>query len=134
MLLLGLDETLAEPPSVEVAKAAMTATLPHDEEGRRFPLTAPLATFDSFGIEIAAYMRFMTYTGRVFCLALLLNLSTILNNLDGGHSSDLLAAHSLNNADCLGNSHGVIEVLTSALFVWYTSARARPPIIVHDLP
>ena len=30
-------------------------------------------------------MRFVVYTGRVFGLALLLNLSNIITNLDGGH-------------------------------------------------
>ena len=62
-------------------------------------------------------MRIMTYTGRAFLLAFILNLSNILKNLEGGHADDFLAKHSLNNADCLGISYGVVELLTSALFV-----------------
>ena len=55
---------------------------------------------------------------RAFLLAFILNLSNILKNLEGGHADDFLAKHSLNNADCLGISYGVVEILTVLLMLY----------------
>ena len=52
-------------------------------DGSGFNMNEGLSAFDEFGVEVAGYMRFLTYTGRVFWVALLLNLSNIIQNLDG---------------------------------------------------
>ena len=93
--------------------------LPHRDDGQLFSAREGLQAFDAFGVEVAGYMRFVTYTGRICWVAFGLNLFGILSNLGGGYGSDLLAAHSLNNAECLDTAYAVIEALTSALFVCY---------------
>lgn len=100
-----------ELPKREIALESMREMLPHKKGG--------LAAFNDFGVEISMYMRFMTYSGRLVSLVVLLNLSNIVSNLEGGNSSDLLAKNALSNSDCLGNAYGVIEGLTSALFVYF---------------
>ena len=85
--------------------------------GRLLPLYTELADFDRFGTDVAQYMLFVFQLTRVCFWLFILNLSNILKNLEGGHADDFLAKHSLNNADCLGISYGVVELLTSALFV-----------------
>lgn len=118
---LHLEDGAFEPPSLDVARATAAEMLPHREDGSLLSYaTAGLASFDMFGVEVSSYMRFITYTGRVFWIALLLNLSNIISNLEGGQVTDFLAMHSLNNTTCLGLAYGVIEVLTSALFVGFT--------------
>lgn len=119
---LGLNEASAlhQAPSLEVAKQAARDFLPRRADGELFTPTEGLGAFDSFGVEVSCYMRFVVYTGRVFVVALLLNLSNIISNVDGGGgAANLLATFSLNNADCLGSSYGIIEALTSAIFVGY---------------
>jgi hypothetical protein len=119
---LGLDESTAlhTAPSLEIAKQAAREMLPCRPDGELFAPTEGLAAFDSFGVEVSCYMRFVVYTGRVFMVALLLNLSNIISNMEGkGGAANLLATFSLNNADCLGSSYGVIEALTSAIFVGF---------------
>ena len=119
-----------EKPDPAKALKNMKALLPHktvervddfgkvQREKRLYKLKRDgLASFDDFGVEVATYMRFTTYAGRLILVCLLLNLSNIISNLEGGNSSDLLAKNSLSNSDCLGNVYGIIEALTSALFV-----------------
>ena len=115
---------LTAPPSTKIAREFAEKQLakridPETGEDAPYPLNSPLSAFDSFGVEISSYMRFIAYFGRVSFLVSVLNLGTILSNLDGGHSTDLLAKHSLNNADCLGNSHGILEILTSATLCYF---------------
>lgn len=120
LVALGLDEdTALEVPRLDVAKGAALEMLPHRADGELYDSNEGLSSFDGFGVEVACYMRFVTYAGRACLVALLLNLSNIISNLDGGPAEDLLARHSLNNADCLGYSYGCIEALTSALFVGF---------------
>ena len=120
---LQIDEGAAlEAPSHEVAKRTYEERCCRTTMMASYsPMSEGLAAFDEFGVEVAGYIRdeFLTYTGRVFWAALLLNLFGILNNLDGGHAEDLLAKHSLNNADCLSNAYGWIEALTNTLFVGF---------------
>ena len=64
----------AGPPELRLAKQAAHDMLPRrPADGNLFAMTAGLAAFDSFGVEIACYMRFVVYTGRVFFACLLLN-------------------------------------------------------------
>jgi hypothetical protein len=117
---LRIDEGAAlERPRKEVAAAVAREMLPHREDGQLYSMSEGLAAFDGFGVEVSCYVRFITYTGRVFWVALLLNFSNIISNLGGGRVDDLLAAHSLNNAECLSTSYGVVEALTSAIFVGF---------------
>ena len=50
--------------------------------------------------------------------------------LDGKRWDDLMANHSVNAADCIGNSYGVVEALTSGLFVWFAFWMRRSVAIV----
>ena len=88
---LGLDEGAAlERPSLEIAKETARDMLPHRDDGELFSFDEGLSAFDGFGVEVATYMRFIVYVGRVCWIALLLNLSNIISNLDGGRIDDLL--------------------------------------------
>ena len=112
-------------PALQIALSSMREMLPMKRSGggggelQQYRLNDGLAAFNDFGVEIAMYMRFMTYAGRLVWLVVLLNLSNIVSNLEGGNSSDLLAKNALSNSDCLGNAYGVVEGLTSALFVYF---------------
>ena len=115
---LGLDEEDVAPPSLAVAKANAERQLARDPKtGEMFPLRAPLVVFDSMGVEIATYMRFVVYVGRLMAFATILNLSNLVINLDGEHADDLLSKAAINNAQCPTNSHGAIELMTSAVIV-----------------
>ena len=113
-------ESALTKPSRAVAKEVARDMLARRSDGELFEASEGLAAFDAFGVEVSGYMRFLTYIGRLFWVLLALNLSNIISNFDGGHTYDLLAAHSLNNADCLGFSYGIIEALTSAILVGFT--------------
>ena len=116
---LGLDADMAE-PSVATAKGFANRKLPHDPTtGALYPMRASLVVFDGMGVEVATYMRFIVYMGRLMLFATLLNLSNLVINLDGVHADDLLSKASINNAECPTNVHGAIELFTSCGVVFF---------------
>lgn len=121
IMALRLDEGAASTPSLDTAREVAREMRPKREsDGEDYSMGREgLASFDAFGCEVACYMRFVTFTGRCMWVALLLNLSNIIRNLEEGSVDNLLGKHSLNNADCLGTSHGAIEALTSLLLVGF---------------
>ena len=69
---LGLDEGAAlERPSLDISIETAREMLPHTENGELFSYSEGLEAFDQFGVEVACYTRFITYTGRVFWACLL---------------------------------------------------------------
>ena len=82
-ILRGLDRSDSShvPGSLHIAKGRAAARLPHDEHGRLYPMNTPLSSFDAFGVEWATYMTFLTYTGRVFFAAAMLNTSNLVQSL-----------------------------------------------------
>ena len=116
---LGLDQDTAT-PSVAIAKSNASRKLPHDPTtGALYPMRASLVVFDGMGVEVATYMRFIVYMGRLMLFATLLNLSNLVINLDGVHADDILSKASINNAECPTNVHGAIELFTSCGVVFF---------------
>ena len=63
---LRLDESATcEKPRRDVAREAASQMLPKAADGEPFPMSAGLCAFDEFGVEVATYMRFIVYTGRI---------------------------------------------------------------------
>ena len=118
---MGLDEDDLVPPSLATARSfADRKLLRNPATNSLYSLRAPLSVFDSMGVEVATYMRFIVYTGRFMAFCTLLNASNLVINLDGGQAdNDLLSKLSINNAVCPTNAHGAIELFTSLATVLY---------------
>ena len=84
--------------------------LPKRADGQLFGWSAGLAAFDGFGVEVACYMRFVVYTGRIFFAVLLLNASNIINNMAAGYVSIFFNAKGPNcctTTACAASAHAI---------------------------
>lgn len=115
---LGLDEDDLTRPSLTVARESAERSLPRDPySGELYSLRAPLAAFDELGVEVAVYMRFIVYTGRLFALLTVLNFANLISDMGTGGAEDLLSKMAINNDDCPSNAHGMVELLSSVIII-----------------
>ena len=115
---LGLDEDDLAPPSLALARENAERSLPRDPRtGELYDLKAPLAAFDELGVEVAVYMRFIVYAGRLFVFLTVLNVANLITNMGAGSAEDLLSQMAINHADCPSNAQGLVELLNSVIIV-----------------
>eukprot|EP00966_Prymnesium_polylepis_P191960 4448477-Prymnesium_polylepis.2 len=103
---LGLDGDHVTPPSLAFARSHAERDLPRDPRtGELYTLRAPLAAFDDLGVEVATYIRFIVYAGRLFALLTVLNLANTISNAGAGKAEDLLDKLAINQCVAASRSH-----------------------------
>ena len=133
---MHLDEEDLESPDLGLAAEAAKEDPPRDAAGNLYSLRSPLAIFDTMGMEVSVYMRFIVYVGRAAGVARCSASPRSSTTPRARWRRTAASPPSRFERGVHAVLHGVVELLTSTVLVcfcfWMRTAMFSTTERIHD--